>query len=119
MMGELIVLHKSPDALRADFAEIRQKFDSDLSKIDNDEMIRAVLAGDNHAMAKASGSVTLAKREATRLVAEHGSAAVARAHLTLEGMTKLRDAIWDFNNKYAELKRLEKRSARFHHGIRQ
>jgi hypothetical protein len=30
----------------------------------------------------------------------------------------MRDAIWDFNNKYAELKRVEKRSARFHGGVR-
>ena len=115
MTGELIVLFKSPDALCADFSEIMKKFDSDLSKIENDDMIRAALAGDNRAMAKASGSVTLAKREAARLLrAEHGSVAVAQAQLTLEGMTKLRDAIWDFNHKYAEHKRLEKRSARFH-----
>ena len=118
MSGELIVLFKSPDALRADFSEIIQKFDSDLSKIDDDEMIRAALAGDNRAVAKASGSVTLAKREAARLRAEHGSVAVAQAHLTLEGMTKLRDAIWDFNHRYAEHKRLEKRSARLLGGLR-
>jgi len=114
MMGELIVLYKSQDALHADWQQISADFDAARATLWREyELKKAVIDGDIEALAKVSESqAAVAKSEVSLLRAELGDA-VADYRIQNQALAALRDSIFEFNDRCAAHKKLERRSARF------
>jgi hypothetical protein len=116
MIGELIVLHKSPEALRSDWTEFLASSGEALKAIDREEaLIKAALENDTEALAKVASDandITFAKVKAADVKANHfGSVSLHTGRQLVKWLNA-------FNSGYDKLKRLEKRSARFHGGVR-
>ena len=109
--GNIFVLHKSPDAVRSDFKDFLQKFNEDLRAIDREEaLIKAALEPDSSALAKVAtdaNEVTFAGRLAHVKENLFGSPSMHTAERLVKWLN-------EFNGGYDRLRRLEKRSARFH-----
>jgi hypothetical protein len=115
MMGELIVLWKSRDALTEDWKETSKKLDDDWKSLwrEND-LLKAALENNNEALAKVASDpneVTLAKVQASCLKAENGS-------LFLHTGQRIVDWLNEWHQRYDAQKRLERRSERFLGGAR-
>jgi hypothetical protein len=113
MNGEVLMFPRSPDRLREDFKELMAKFDAERAELwAEHELLKSALAGDDFMLSKESApDAALAKVEAAALKAQHGE--FADTEITKRALSKLRDAVWAFNDGFDEIERQKRRSARF------
>jgi hypothetical protein len=111
MTGELIVLYKSEEALRSDWAEFSARSSEQLREIDREEaLIKAALDPDSQALAKVASDaneITLAKVKAADVRNNHFGS------VSLHTGRQLAKWLKAYNEEFGRLRRLEKRSARF------
>ena len=108
------MLFKSPAEIRADLDAIYRSFDERIAELEReDALVKAVIKSDGNVLARAAdpGEVMLAKVEAEKLIAKHGSSAWGWAHIATK--EKIANLLRWFNGALDDHKQLEKRSARW------